>query len=817
MKKHLFYLFLIWTVPVSAFFPNPNFERIEKLVQIEIINNKIHTEILEKIKNTTSVAQKIQFFEPIPATSENIRFFLDARAENYEILNRKPMLETLFDKAKEHQDTRFFRFYDEKNTNLLLTQTFEISPEKEIYAKLTFDHTPENLNDFFSTQGWFHDDIEANKAEIAINIKSEQPIHHFFTTLPSEGILDRTNNKLTFLFQKENFIPHESTQLFWSQKTSPDLEFTVHKETFHAHFLTAPQKREISEITFLIDRSGSLYGTPWERIRQYLHFWLERLDPNQKIRVAFFDEEVKFIKEEFSENTIEFRKKVSDFIEKTNPHGSANLLTSLNKMHDNWTEKDYSHRALVLITDLPEKTDFTFLEKYPAPLIILDFSDLASEYLAILAHKSGGFYHKLFRTPWRLMEGEELWNKWKNWSKPVTSEISPLFTNEREILPHKINSISSPDSLIFVGRNNSETLLNSTSKTNFIPKIWANSRIAEILKTYDFENTDYLDALLAIGRTFGIKTRFFDEKTTRENLREIFINLTKENKLNENVEKEIFELEKQNHFTFPSNGRFTQEGIPFYFDPNENTWRHFNFFDKVKNETQIRIAPFSEAQKKLFIDFPEFVAGAFSIAKQVEFCSIYRCISVKKGERDKFLPSDRAFFRDFDPNHWALPYLLKLVEAGILRTEKNGKLHPNRPIDRGNFVQMLVEYLWGKDFPPPTISTVFSDIKDSEFKNSINFLIQKNIIRGYPDGTFRPLQSLTRAEAVKILLASKGFAPKKTIFATPTFPDSTGWEMLWINEAHRRGMISGFPDGTFRPHQKLTRAEAAKLISEVGG
>ena len=77
------------------------------------------------------------------------------------------------------------------------------------------------------------------------------------------------------------------------------------------------------------------------------------------------------------------------------------------------------------------------------------------------------------------------------------------------------------------------------------------------------------------------------------------------------------------------------------------------------------------------------------------------------------------------------------------------------------------------------------------------------------------MQDLTRAEAVKILLAEEGFSPFEiSDVETPVFADSVGWERGWVEEAVRRGIVRGYGDGSFRPGVSLTRAEAAKVIVE---
>lgn len=97
--------------------------------------------------------------------------------------------------------------------------------------------------------------------------------------------------------------------------------------------------------------------------------------------------------------------------------------------------------------------------------------------------------------------------------------------------------------------------------------------------------------------------------------------------------------------------------------------------------------------------------------------------------------------------------------------------------------------------------------------------VRQGIIEGYPDGTLRPNNPINRAEALKILLLT---AHADRILAeldpgnlpAATFPDvpSNSWFAEHVTKGQALGLIEGYPDGTFRPEQPITRAEAAKLI-----
>ena len=818
MKYAILLLILFTGSTTTAFFPQKDIERNSKSVHIDIQGHQAHIEILEKVYNPSLEETKtVQFFDPIPSSARNIEFFVDAEKKVSELFEGKPMLEKLFEKATLYQDHRFFSLGKYENTKLFASHPLEIPPSKEILKKLTFDFEIETLEDFAHINIWPKDDIPTKKAEIALSLNTNTPIQHFFTTAEENGLVLKENNQLAYLLEKENFNPTEDIELFWSLKPSTELKFLLQDETYIAHFLPPAPQKNISHITFLIDQSGSLLGAPWERVQEYMHFWLEQLPEETHVKVIFFHEALYPYQEEFEANSNQFRKQFINYIDGKIPQGKTDLVNILSLLPEN-IDNDLNNQVIVLLTDASPELNLPLINNFPIPIITLDLSPEGSIFLKLLASKSEGFYQKLFRTPWKLVEAEELWNQWTTWTTPLPFPEKEKTVNEREIFPPIAPPITKPSSPTFIGRVHTPSLLIDNSNTSFLPKTWAARRIGDLLETYNLENTETLDALLAIGRTFGIKTRFFEDTTTREELKNTFKELKNNNQIITAVETTVLKLKNPNQFTWPSNAQVIQ-GIPFYYDQNENTWRHFNFADNVSPSTHLAIAPFSEAQKALFVEFPEMVAESFGIGNQVQFCTIFRCISVKEGSRENYLPSDRAFFRDFNPNHWALPYLIKLIDEGTLEPEINGKLHPDRAIDRGTFVKMLVEHLWGEEIPASVGAglqpALLPDIQDTEFETAVKFLVHKGVIKGYPDGTFRPYQSLTRGEAAKIMLASVGYIPDQPISEEPLFPDATGWEKSWVNETFRRGLAKGYPDGNFRPGQELTRAEASKLIVEV--
>lgn len=112
-----------------------------------------------------------------------------------------------------------------------------------------------------------------------------------------------------------------------------------------------------------------------------------------------------------------------------------------------------------------------------------------------------------------------------------------------------------------------------------------------------------------------------------------------------------------------------------------------------------------------------------------------------------------------------------------------------------------------------TSTNSFSDVATERWSNvAISTMAEGDYITGYPDGTFRPGANITRAE----------FATMATRFASllgvadTTFTDIDGhWAEQYILKATKAGWIAGYPDGTFKPENPITRAEVMTIINRV--
>jgi hypothetical protein len=112
----------------------------------------------------------------------------------------------------------------------------------------------------------------------------------------------------------------------------------------------------------------------------------------------------------------------------------------------------------------------------------------------------------------------------------------------------------------------------------------------------------------------------------------------------------------------------------------------------------------------------------------------------------------------------------------------------------------------------------FNDVPDLYWaKEPVSYMGTLGIVSGFPDGSFKPDAGLTRAEMVALLVRAKNIKLPETAFSMFKDVKSSHWAAQYIKVAVDQNMAKGYPDRTFRPAAQLTRAEAVVIISRFAG
>ena len=161
--------------------------------------------------------------------------------------------------------------------------------------------------------------------------------------------------------------------------------------------------------------------------------------------------------------------------------------------------------------------------------------------------------------------------------------------------------------------------------------------------------------------------------------------------------------------------------------------------------------------------------------------------------------------------HWARNWIEALYQAGLTSGYPDGTYRPENPVTRA---EMAVFLLGGMGITPPGIngSHPFTDVSGHWAEKYIEELYDQGLTGGYPDGTFRPENRVTRAEMAVFLLNGMGVSAPPMNGSHP-FSDIAGhWAETFIEELYDQGITGGYPDGTYRPQNQVTRAEMAVFL-----
>ena len=166
------------------------------------------------------------------------------------------------------------------------------------------------------------------------------------------------------------------------------------------------------------------------------------------------------------------------------------------------------------------------------------------------------------------------------------------------------------------------------------------------------------------------------------------------------------------------------------------------------------------------------------------------------------------------PRDWLVAMNVRRhVEYVIGRPD--GCVHPEDPITRGEAVTIIFRLMTEESRAYYLKDTnTFSDISTNTWCNvAISTLANAGVIQGYPDGTFRQEAPITRAEFVTLLYR----IVRARDIAENTFSDvrDNYWAKDAIDNAVTLGIINGYPDGTFRSEETLTRAMMMAICNRM--
>jgi hypothetical protein len=164
---------------------------------------------------------------------------------------------------------------------------------------------------------------------------------------------------------------------------------------------------------------------------------------------------------------------------------------------------------------------------------------------------------------------------------------------------------------------------------------------------------------------------------------------------------------------------------------------------------------------------------------------------------------------------WAKSAITDMVQSGVITGYKDNTFKPNNQISRAEFVTLV-----NKAFSKynENADAKFSDVWTYQwFYHQVASAKNAGYITGYPNNTFAPNKSITRAEAA-VMIARLLQIKNAKIDGANKFTDMNKmypWAIGSISALSQNGVMSGYTDHTFKPARYITRAEAVVMLMKA--
>lgn len=174
-------------------------------------------------------------------------------------------------------------------------------------------------------------------------------------------------------------------------------------------------------------------------------------------------------------------------------------------------------------------------------------------------------------------------------------------------------------------------------------------------------------------------------------------------------------------------------------------------------------------------------------------------------------------FTDVAGSHFASTAITTLAQAGIVKGYEDGTFHPNAPVTRAEFAIMIT-----RAFDLQSTQGYqhhFADFNPAAwYAPELTIALNAGVTKGYDANRYAPGQFIPREQSAIMLtnvLRQEGMPHAASPAVFGDYHAITAWAVEAVNDAVANHIMNGYPDGSFKPHQNVTRAEAAQMIFDA--
>ena len=172
---------------------------------------------------------------------------------------------------------------------------------------------------------------------------------------------------------------------------------------------------------------------------------------------------------------------------------------------------------------------------------------------------------------------------------------------------------------------------------------------------------------------------------------------------------------------------------------------------------------------------------------------------------------------DIDSNSWSVPYVMNMTGRKIFVGYEDGTFKPDNKITRQEIAVAMIRAL-GKEADAKMAASANTGFADNNeiadwSRGYVNMAVSLGLFNGYDDGEFKPNRTISRQELTTVLM--RLLEAKVTASTSMNYADADeihGYAKDYVGMATNLNIVGGYPDGTFKPLNDITRAEAAKML-----
>ncbi len=536
--------------------PGPHYLNINyHKVRIDIEDNVAQVVVDQEFENPYSFRIEGTYIFPLPedATISSFSLVMDGKEIKGEVLERDKARQIYQELLRKSMDPALLEYYDK---NMFRARIFPLNPHKTSEVKLSYEHIVPLSGDFYKFVYPLKIDAltlePMGEIEIEVHVKTQNPLKTIFSPTHEVEVERIDEYNAVVKFKADGYRPTADFELFYSASPKEfDIRLLSHKLpnkdgffmlTVSPGYLPKGLKPISKDIVFVLDVSGSMSGDKIEQAKEGLLYILNHLDSKDNFNIIAFSNDVELLFEHLvpaSKLNIQTAKK---FVEDLEANGGTNIIDALDEAIEQLPMRSSRPKYIVFLTDgqptiketnderiiehiqrkLGDERMFIFGVGYDVNTYLLDklaeISLGTVDYVqpgADLEVVLSGFYNKI---AYPALVEPQLRIKGVRVYAVYPEHMPDLFYGSQVVIVGRYKHPGGEATIVVRGKRNDSSLVFTKSVElpriqrgyDFIPRIWARRRVAELLAEIKLhgERKELVDEIVDLGTTYGIVTPY---------------------------------------------------------------------------------------------------------------------------------------------------------------------------------------------------------------------------------------------------------------------------------------------------------------------